>query len=247
MKTDRRSFIQKSLFAATAVVIAPDILQAKVMQKKINIKKNSRILFQGDSITDAGRDRKIIDPNSTQALGNGYALLTAAKLLKEYVDKDVQIYNRGISGHKVPQLQERWQTDCIDLKPDILSILIGINDYWHKRSGNYSGNAQDFKNQYENLIESTLENLPDVTLIIGEPFGVKGVRHVTDDWYPELQEYQDVARQISKQYDTLFIPYQHIFDEAIKKADGAYWTTDGVHTSLAGAELMSEAWLKFIR
>src|SRR5699024_1794851 len=83
----------------------------------------------------------------------------------EYADKDVKIYNRGISGHKVPQLADRWQEDCLDLHPQILSILIGINDYWHKRDGHYDGNSQSFKAQYRQLLESTMTNLPEIKII----------------------------------------------------------------------------------
>src|SRR5690606_9088299 len=104
---------------------------------KIRIQPNDTILFQGDSITDAGRDKENQSPNNNRALGSGYAFLAAAKLLHDHAAQHPVIYNRGISGNKVHQLADRWDADCIALKPDILSILIGVNDYWHTLNGNY--------------------------------------------------------------------------------------------------------------
>src|SRR5579864_8373098 len=95
------------------------------------------ILFQGDSITDAGRDRNQSAPNATGALGNGYPMLLAAMLLKQWPDLELRIFNRGISGNKVPDLQARWDSDTLSLKPDVLSILVGVNDYWHTRTHGY--------------------------------------------------------------------------------------------------------------
>src|SRR6266545_7934121 len=94
--------------------------------------KGSVILFQGDSITDSGRNRDSADPNAAGALGNGYPLLVASAVLAARPDGGLRFYNRGISGNKVPDLQQRWTTDTVDLYPDVLSILIGVNDFWHK-------------------------------------------------------------------------------------------------------------------
>lgn len=249
----RRKFIQNILLSAGVLYIAP--LQADTKQKssdfkrkkRIDLKKDDVILFQGDSITDVGRDRDAKEANHVNGLGKGYPFLASARLLNDFPTHQLQIYNRGISGNKVPQLQERWEEDCLLLRPNVLSILIGVNDYWHKRGGNYEGNAQTFKSQYKELLETTLQELPQVKLIIGEPFVVNNVKHVTDDWFPEVKEYQQAVREIASEFNALLIPYQKIFDEACKVAGGAYWTTDGVHPSLAGAELMAEAWLQSIK
>ena len=93
---------------------------------KISLEKDDVILFQGDSITDAGRNRDETSANNTRALGSGYALLAGSRLLNAHASKNLKIYNRGISGNKVYQLAERWDADCVELKPSILSILIGI-------------------------------------------------------------------------------------------------------------------------
>ncbi|MNL21459.1 hypothetical protein D3C87_1427500 [compost metagenome] len=96
-------------------------------------------------------------------------------------------------------------------------------------------------------MQQTLSKLPQVKLIIGEPFGVKNVKHVTDDWYPDFLAYQNACVEISKEFDAALISYQSIFDQAQRKASGSYWTTDGVHTSLAGASLMAKGWLDVIK
>lgn len=255
MNTDRRSFITKSLLAAGALTqlgqtafgntFAKPAPGRKKRPKAISIEKNTVILFQGDSITDAGRDRNRLGPNDTNAFGNGYAMIAASTLLEEFAEKDIQLLNRGIGGHKVPQLQQRWQADTLDLKPHILSILIGINDYWHKRNGQYEGSAEAFKSQYRQLLQTTLAALPQVKLIIGEPFAVKNVKHVDDSWFPELSAYQAATKELAEEFNAIFIPYQQLFDEAEKRAPGTFWTSDGVHTTLAGANLMAKAWLQY--
>lgn len=242
---NRRTFIKNSALALGASCLSNYSLKAESIstRSKIEIQQGDIILFQGDSITDNGRSRDSVLPNDTQALGRGYAMLAASTLLQRHAEKNIKVYNRGISGNKVPQLQDRWQSDCIDLSPSILSILVGVNDYWHTRNGNYVGTAQLYKEQYQKLLDTTLKNLPRVKLIIGEPFAVKNVKHVDDSWFPEFANYQRVAHEIAKEYNAILLPYQNIFDKATHRAAGDYWTTDGVHTSLAGADLMAQHWL----
>lgn len=243
---NRRDFIKQSVAALGATCIGSTVLQAQTTapKHKIEVQQNDIILFQGDSITDNGRSKDNNSPNDFNALGKGYALLAASSMIRQYAAKNIQIYNRGISGNKVPQLQERWEKDCLALSPTVLSILIGVNDYWHKRGGNYAGSAKLYKEQYEKLLDTTLEKLPQIKLIIGEPFAVKNVKHVDDTWFPEFAAYQNAAKEVAKAYKAVFIPYQTIFDQAEKQANGSYWTTDGVHTSLAGADLMAQHWLE---
>jgi lysophospholipase L1-like esterase len=245
----RRSFIKKAAFGTVAAVSIPEILTAAMAKEKIKeIKplKDQVILFQGDSITDSGRNKEDTGYNSSRNLGTGYPLLAGAALLNKYAALNLKIYNKGISGNKVFQLAERWDKDCLELKPDILSILIGVNDIWHKLGGNYNGTVDIYRNDYIALLERTKKALPDVRLIICEPFAVKGVKAVDDKWYPEFYDYQKAARDIAKQFNAVFIPFQSVYDEAQKKAPGAYWTGDGVHPTLAGAQLMAKAWMKAI-
>ena len=240
----RRNFIKTaSAGGALALGFSQIVTNAYGAAKpsKISLKKDDVILFQGDSITDSGRNRDEKGSNNARALGNGYALLATSKLLNSHAAKNLQIYNRGISGNKVYQLAERWDADCIELKPTVLSILIGVNDFWHMLNGKYSGTIETYRNDLKGLLERTKERLPDIKLIIGEPFAVTGVKAVDDTWFPRFDEYRNAAREIALQFNAVFIPYQSIFDKAIKIAPAAYWTHDGVHTSLAGSQLMAEA------
>ena len=241
---DRRSFLKESLAVVGTTLLGSNLANAESLStktSKIQLHKNDIILFQGDSITDHGRNKEKLGANDIDGMGKGYAAHAARTLLDIHADKNLQIYNRGIGGHKVPQLIDRWQTDCLDIKPNVLSILIGVNDYWHKRDGNYKGSAAEYKSQYQKMLDQTLAQLPGVKLIIGEPFGVKNVQYVDDSWYPEFGKYQQVAKEIAAEYKAIFIPYQSIFDKAEKKAEGKYWAYDGIHTSLAGISLMANS------
>ncbi|NLJ43325.1 MAG: SGNH/GDSL hydrolase family protein [Bacteroidales bacterium] len=246
----RRSFIKKAAISTVAAIAIPEILSAAMAKEKIKeikLLKDQVILFQGDSITDSGRNKEDSGFNSSRNLGSGYPLLAGAALLNKYAELNLKIYNKGISGNKVFQLAERWDKDCLELKPDVLSILIGVNDIWHKLNGNYDGTVEIYRRDYIALLERTLKALPNVKLIICEPFAVKGVKAVDDKWYPEFYDYQKAAKDIANQFGAVFIPYQKIYDEAQKKAPGAYWTGDGVHPTLAGAQLMAKAWMKAIK
>ena len=98
----------------------------------MTIKPNMKILFQGDSITDAGRNRDADTANIPSGLGSGYVNLIAAQLLRQHPEDNLQIYNRGISGNRIVDLYARWKVDAINLKPDLISVLIGVNDTWHE-------------------------------------------------------------------------------------------------------------------
>ena len=246
----RRNFIKKAALGGLMAVSIPEILSAAmvpVAMKKNSLSKNNIILFQGDSITDSGRNREDNSFSSAGALGSGYPMLAGAKLLEKYASFELKIFNKGVSGNKVYQLAERWDADCLDIKPDILSILIGVNDLWHKMNGQYNGTVDIYRNDYSALLERTMKALPNVKLIICEPFAVSGIKAVDNKWYPEFFGYQEVARAIAAQFDATFIPYQKIFDEAQKIAPGVYWTEDGVHPTLAGAQLMAKSWLAAIK
>ncbi len=214
----------------------------------LELKNNCTILFQGDSITDAGRDWGNNTPNSSKNLGHGYVSHLAAYLLTTYPEKNLTLYNKGISGNKVFELRGRWDNDCINLKPDILSIMIGVNDFWHTLDFGYNATVKKYEDDYRSLLNYTKEKLPNVQLIIGEPFGIKGVGVVSDKWYPDFDEYRAVAKKMADEFGALFIPYQSYFDSAIKKSFAPnYWTGDGVHPSIAGEGLMAKSWLMTAR
>ena len=164
-----------------------------------------------------------------------------------HAGKDLKVYNKGISGNKVYQLAERWDADCLELQPKVLSILIGVNDFWHTLTGGYKGTVETYRNDLKTLLDRTKQKLPGLQLIIGEPFAVTGVKAVDEKWYPAFNDYRQAAREIADAYQAVFIPYQKIFDKAQKTAPGAYWTGDGVHPTLAGAKLMAQAWLEAVK
>jgi lysophospholipase L1-like esterase len=246
----RRNFIKKATLGSLAAISIPEIISAAIPAKsikKLQPLKDQTILFQGDSITDAGRNKEDNNFNTARHLGTGYAFLAAASLLRKYSSLNLKIYNKGISGNKVYQLAERWDADCLEIKPDVLSILIGVNDIWHKLSGRYDGTVEVYRRDYIALLERTKAALPNVKLIICEPFAVTGVKAVDEKWYPEFNDYRRAATDIAAQFGAVFIPFQSIYDQAGKYAPGSYWTGDGVHPSLAGAQLMAEAWLSVIK
>lgn len=246
MENSRRSFLRKAALGTLAAVTIPEIISASAPKKglkKIQLLKEQTILFQGDSITDAGRNKEEMSYNNPKALGTGYVLLTAAQLLEEYAGLNLKIYNKGISGNKVFQLADRWDKDCLDLKPDVLSIMIGVNDFWHTLNNNYNGTVEVYRNDFIALIERTLKALPDVKLVICEPYAVQGVKAVDDKWYPGFYGYQKAAREIATEFGAIFVPFQKAYDNAIKKAPASYWTPDGVHASFPGAQMMAETWL----
>ncbi|OHB58448.1 MAG: hypothetical protein A2173_08945 [Planctomycetes bacterium RBG_13_44_8b] len=250
----RRDFL-KTAAAATAGLSISSILSSAGCSSALKsssgrayllTEKNSCFLFQGDSITDAGRDKGRIDKaNEPRLLGTGYVFCAAAQLLAEHYDARPKIFNRGISGNKVYQLAERWDADCIALKPDVVSILVGVNDYWHTFKHGYEGTVEKYEGEYRILLGRTYRELPTVTIVICEPFVLR-CGEVNEKWFPEFDRYRAAARKISTQSGAIFVPFQTIFDEASKKAPPQYWAADGVHPTMAGVYLMAQAWLKAV-
>jgi len=251
-ENSRRAFLRNASLGSLATVGIPGIVSrafagAPAASGKIPINKGDTILFQGDSITDAGRNRSDSMPNSPGALGSGYALLAAGELLWKLPGHGLRVFNRGVSGNVVPQLAARWDDDCIGLGPNVLSILIGVNDYWHTLNGGYTGTLTSYHDDYRALLTRTQGKLPNTRLIVCEPFAVNGVKAVTDAWFPAFDGYRKAAKEMAESFGAVFVPFQSVFDEAIKEAPGAYWTIDGVHPTLAGAHLMARAWLAAVK
>lgn len=246
----RRGFLKTTALASLAAINIPEIVSAAYRperSKRFTLSNDDLVLFQGDSITDMHRKRSDTAANSPAALGTSYPFLATAELLHRYPGKTLQCYNRGVSGNKVYQLADRWQTDCLDLKPTVLSILVGVNDFWHTLVNGYKGTIKTYRDDYKALLDRTKQALPDVKLIIGEPYAVIGVKAVDDKWYPAFNDYRQAAREIADSFGAAFIPYQEVYDKAQKSAPGSYWTIDGVHPTLAGAQLMTEAWLQTVK
>jgi lysophospholipase L1-like esterase len=199
------------------------------------------ILFQGDSITDCGRNRVDAQPNAAGALGTGYPLLVASAALASHPDGGLRFYNRGVSGNTVPDLEQRWAADTLELRPDVLSILIGVNDFWHKLGGGYTGSVQDYEDQYTRLLERTRLALPQVRLVVLEPFVLR-CGAVDDRWFPEFDARRAVAARVAAHARATFVPLQVVFDERARTVPPAYWAADGVHPTLAGHAVITEQW-----
>lgn len=199
------------------------------------------VLFQGDSVTDCGRDRAVTEANAPRALGTGYPLLGAAAVLENHPDRGFQFYNRGVSGNKVPDLQQRWGADTIALRPDILSVLIGVNDFWHKLLNGYTGTTQNYADQYSALLDQTRRALPKVRLIVLEPFVLR-CGAVDARWFPEFTARQAAAAEVAARARATFVPLQSVFDRHTRSAPPEYWAADGVHPTAAGHAVIAREW-----
>lgn len=203
------------------------------------IQQGDVVLFQGDSITDAGRVR-----DNGNDLGKGYALMTAGLFGAKYPEHKVQFLNRGISGNRVVNLQERWQEDCLDLKPTWVSIYIGINDTWRRYDRQDETTAAQFESGYRDILNRTKEKL-DAKLILIEPFVLP---HPADrkGWREDLDPKITIVRELAREYGALLVPLDGLFAAASMRAESSYWAHDGVHPSPAGHALIAQAWLQTV-
>ena len=207
------------------------------------IRKHDLVLFQGDSITDCGRDRERTEANIPESMGAGYAGQAASRIAAQRPNDDLKFHNRGIGGNRVCHLVERWQADCLDLKPDVLSILIGVNDAASIVRGDYGGGVDKYDRDYRDLLQRTRDALPDVRLILCEPF-VLCCGNVDDTWLPTLNEVRAVARKHAEAFGAIFVPFQEVLNEALEQAPPLAWTSDGVHPTIAGHDRLARAWIQ---
>ncbi|MDQ0172180.1 SGNH/GDSL hydrolase family protein [Paenibacillus tundrae] len=207
---------------------------------------SSVILFQGDSITDGGRSRND-DPN--HFLGHGYAYLVASRLSVDLAARQPLFYNRGISGDRASDLYARWNEDTFSLKPDLISILIGVNDAWRSMNGEARGFTDRLGRAYRHLLEETREVMPNTGLVLMEPFILQTGATVEnwDRWQERIGEYQHLVRELAHEFDAVFVPLQQQFNDALQQAEAAYWLWDGVHPTAAGHELIARQWLDVVQ
>lgn len=205
------------------------------------------ILFQGDSITDCGRNRE--DITST---GVGYVHMVKGQMGCEHPG-EYEFINKGISGNRIVDVYARIKADIINLKPDYMSLLIGVNDVWHELGGSYNGvSAEKFEKIYNMLITEILEELPNIKILIMAPFVLDGEATTATETEPERWEYfktevpkrAAVAKCIAEKYNLPFVALQDIFDDACKRAPASYWLQDGVHPTPMGHWLIKNEWIK---
>lgn len=201
-----------------------------------------KIVFFGDSITDMGRARDI----DGQAFGYGVGYVNSvASTLKYESPEKYEIINRGIGGNRIVDLYARIKADVWNHNPDIVSILIGVNDVWHEIFGGNGVDLERFEKMYRMLIEDTKVRFPNVKFILCEPFVLKG--SATDEKYEEfceIKKYAAVVKKLAEEYSAGFVALQDKFDKAAKKYGAAHYLYDGVHPDIAGGKLIAEEWLK---
>lgn len=206
----------------------------------------NRILFQGDSITDCSRVR-----DNNEHVGCGYALLVKAQLGADNPGK-YEFYNRGISGNRIVDVYARIKRDIINLEPDYMSILVGVNDVWHEINKQNGVDADKYEKIYCMLIEEIKAALPGVKIMIIEPFCLEGTATENTEEQPdkwnvfrsEVRKRAEKARNVAMKYGLLFVEMQNVLDKACELEDNNYWLVDGVHPTAMGHQLLKQEWMK---
>ncbi len=211
----------------------------------IEIKSHSVILFQGDSITDVGRSRHVIGPNNPDGLGNGYPQLVSDYLFESYPEHYLQIYNRGISGDRIRDLARRWKNDSLRLLPNIISVLIGVNDTWNYLYMGMGSDPTDYQEVYQKILQNTQQQLPDVQFILCEPF-VLITGEVTNEWMDDVVQRQEITRNLALDFGGIFVPFQTALNEKEKNIPAKTLLEDGVHPTDFGHRVLAECWMEAV-
>ena len=206
------------------------------------LRSNSVVLFQGDSITDCGRNKE-----TGEDLGSGYPAKIAAVWEILFPGSGVNFINRGISGNRTGDLLNRYEKDFKALKPDVVSILIGINDTWRRYDSNDPTGVDVFESRYRTLLANLKRDLPKAAIVIIEPFLLSSVPERIL-WREDLDPKIQAVRGLAKEYADVFIPLDGIFTryavEGIKDIDMA---ADGVHPTSLGHGIIASEWLRALR
>ncbi len=235
--------VEAAVLPLVATSGAAESTRAKPTAERFPVlRRNATVLFVGDSITDGGRARTGNDYNHT--MGQSYAFVIAARLGDELAERNLTFLNRGISGNTVADLQQRWQADVLGSKPEVITILVGINDTLWPRGESLAR----FETGYDHLLQETIAALPSVTIILGEPFILPVGRQEANyaATRAEVQKRQQVIARLAAKYHLPLIRYQDIFDQATERAPADHWSWDGVHPHYAGHGLMADAWIRTI-
>ncbi len=204
------------------------------------------ILFQGDSITESQRFREYPDH-----MGSGFAIMVAGELGFKHPGM-YNFVNRGIAGQKTSDVYGRIQADIIDEKPDFMSLLVGVNDVWHGIDYNWGDTAENYEKLLSSIIEETEAALPDVKIMIIEPFvleadATRSTEEKPDKWETFRREVgirAEIAKKVAEKYGLKFMPLQDKLEAAAEKTGVPFWLEDGVHPSPAGHELIAREWIK---
>lgn len=199
-----------------------------------------KLLFQGDSITDAFRKPEEINP--AYQLGNGYVFLIASRLSARFPQKNWEFINRGVSGNKILDLKKRWENDALDIRPDVLTLLIGVNDTLAAMQGPSSLTDDEFSVAYRTILHETRQQFPKINFIVMEPFLLE-VGEVQKSWCDHLRPRQLMIQEVAKETMSTFIPAQELFNNATRLGEPAFWSYDGIHPTHAGFQLLADAWI----
>ncbi len=196
-----------------------------------------RILFQGDSITDWQRKYE-----EFYDLGLGYVRFAAEGLREQLPGRELEFINRGMSGDRTRELKKRWQTECIDLQPDFVSILIGLNDTWRAFDQNDPTPAQEYEDSLRAMLEDVKQHTRAKILLL-EPF----LLHDTpdkDEWRADLDAKIERCRKLAREYADAYLPLDGILAAASVQKEPAYWAADGIHPTEAGAKLIARYYVE---
>lgn len=193
------------------------------------------ILFQGDSITDAGRNFQ-----DDACMGYGYATMTAGKIAVDWPGQ-YQVINKGISGNRIVDVYARIKKDIINLNPSYMSILIGVNDVWHEFGERNGVDAVKFERVFDWLITELKEALPELKILILEPFVLKGpaTEHVWEGFSSEVSLRAAACKRLAEKHGLIFVPLQEKLEALAAQTSNTYVLGDGVHPTYAGHELIS--------
>ena len=200
----------------------------------------ARILFQGDSITDGNRGRGA-DPN--HILGHGYAFLVAAKFGAAFPDAKLEFFNRGVSGNTVLDLEQRWQRDALDLKPDLLSILIGVNDQGRGVP------LDQYEQTYDKLLTAAKAANPKLKLVLCEPFIVNHLATTAQHGAPnaDIVKRQEIVARLAKKHGAALVHFQAALDRATERAPAIHWIWDDIHPTYSGHQILADEWERAVR
>lgn len=244
-KASRRAFLKSSALAGFASVLTTKAVSAYDAAGGYDPIKNLVILFQGDSITDGNRGRNK-DPN--HIMGHGYAFAVASRVGADFATSNLVFHNRGISGNRITDLEKRWQTDTLDLNPDIVSVLVGINDAAAliAKSAVEETDIDLFETTYRNILAKSKQQNPDTLFVLCLPFVYpgSGVKDNWDKYSNTVTRLTERIRKLASEFNAVVVDFPPVFDKAMKKAPVEYWIWDGIHPTVAGHELMAREWIK---
>ncbi|MDY4140102.1 MAG: SGNH/GDSL hydrolase family protein [Eubacteriales bacterium] len=211
--------------------------------------KETTILFQGDSITDGLREKnkdRAWDLN--HQMGHGYAFLVNARWGAQYPERHFAFINRGISGNRIADLYGRWQEDAVNLRPDVLSILVGINDVGFTMWEQSGSGPERFGRIYQLLLDEARAANPALLMVLMEPFVMPvGDRKDTyQDWLSLLRPLQEQTRLIAERNGAIFIPLQERFERLCQVREASYWVWDGIHPTVSGHQVIADAWMEAV-